>query len=297
MSEIGDRMAPIALAFAVLELGGGATEVGLVLACRIFPQIATLLVGGVVADRVSRRIVMVVADVLRVLTQGLMAALLIAGAAEIWMLAVLAGLTGAAGGFFNPAASGVMPLIVPRELLQQANGLRATALSAGEIAGPVLAGLLIAGVGPGWALAVDAATFALSAVLLACAAAARPWSARRVLPRGPARLAGTSFRSFTWVWTFVLAAAVGTSSGASWSVSVPVVAERKLGGVGGVGDRCSRSGSARSPAACSPPAAAAASAAARPRSASVCSRSRSRSWPRVRRLSLAIGAFVAGRRR
>ena len=70
VSELGDRMAPIALAFAVLELGGSATEVGLVLAAGCFPQIATLLVGGVVADRVSRRVVMVVADLLRVLTQG-----------------------------------------------------------------------------------------------------------------------------------------------------------------------------------------------------------------------------------
>ena len=65
-----------------------------------------------------------------------------------------------------------MPLIVPRERLLEANGLRATAMSGGEIAGPVIAGLLIAGVGPGWALAIDAATFAVSALFLLAAAAA-----------------------------------------------------------------------------------------------------------------------------
>lgn len=95
-------MVAITLAFAVLEPGGGASAVGLVLACRMFPLVAPLLVGGVVADRSSRRMLMVVADALRFLTPGLMAPLLIA--AEIWMLAVLAGLTGAAGGVFNPAA-------------------------------------------------------------------------------------------------------------------------------------------------------------------------------------------------
>jgi predicted MFS family arabinose efflux permease len=230
VSEIGDRMVPIALAFAVLELGGGAPEVGLVLACRMFPLVATLLIGGVVADRVSRRTVMVVADLSRVLTQGLMAGLLIGGVAEIWMLAVLAGLTGAAGGFFNPAASGVMPLIVPRELLQQANGMRATALSAGEIAGPVLAGILIAGVGAGWALAVDAATFAISGAFLV----------RLRLPALVAREASSFladlregwgvFTSMTWVWTFVAAAAWGNLVWGAWAVFGPVVAERSLGG-------------------------------------------------------------------
>jgi MFS family permease len=82
VSEIGDRMVSIALAFAVLELGGTATEVGLVLACRMFPLVATLLVGGVVADRVSRRTVMVLSDLSRVVTQGLTAGLLIGGVAR-----------------------------------------------------------------------------------------------------------------------------------------------------------------------------------------------------------------------
>jgi MFS family permease len=152
VSVLGDRMVGIALAFAVLELGGSATEVGIVMACRTFPLVATLLIGGVVADRVSRRAVMVVSDVLRLVTQGLMASLLIGGVAEVWMLAVLAGLTGAAGGFFNPAVTGLVPLIVPRDQLLEANGLRATAMSGGEIVGPVIAGVLIAGVGSGWAL-------------------------------------------------------------------------------------------------------------------------------------------------
>src|SRR3954447_5265822 len=91
ISMVGDRMVGIALAFAVLELGGGATEVGIVMACRTLPLVATLLIGGVAADRLSRRTVMVASDVARVLTQGLTAVLLIAGEAQVWELAVLAG--------------------------------------------------------------------------------------------------------------------------------------------------------------------------------------------------------------
>jgi len=230
VSNLGDRMVPIALAFAVLELGGSAAEVGIVMACRTFPLVATLIIGGVVADRVSRRTVMIVADVVRVLSQGVTAALLIAGVAQVWELAVLAGVTGAAGGFFYPAVVGVMPLIVPREQLGAANGVRATALSVGEIAGPVFGGLLIAGVGPGSALALDAATFAVSAVFLLALR----------LPAGAARETSTFladlregwgvFRSMTWVWAIVLAAALGNMIWAAWSVLGPVIAERSLGG-------------------------------------------------------------------
>src|SRR4051812_34266643 len=124
VSIIGDRMVGIALAFAVLGLGGSATQVGVVLASRILPMVGTLLVGGVVADRVSRRAVMVVADLSRLVSQGAIAALLLTGVAQIWMLAVLSGLTGAATGFFNPASTGLIPALVPPEQLQEANGVR-----------------------------------------------------------------------------------------------------------------------------------------------------------------------------
>jgi predicted MFS family arabinose efflux permease len=173
---------------------------------------------------------MVAADLSRLLTQGAIAALLIGGAAEIWMLAVLAGLTGAAGGFFNPAAVGLLPSIVPPERLLEANGLRATALSGGEIAGPVIAGLLIAGVGPGWAIAIDAASFAVSALFLAGLRlpAAVPRTATSFL--ADLHEGWGVFRSLTWVWTFVVYAAFGNLISGAWSVLGPVVAERSLGG-------------------------------------------------------------------
>jgi len=230
VSVFGDRMVAVALAFAVLEIGGSASEVGLVLACAALPMVVCVLVGGVVADRVSRRTVMVVADLLRVASQGAMAALLISGSADIWILAALAGVTGAGTGFFSPASTGLLPELVPPEELQPANGLRATAVSAGEIAGPLAAGVLVALAGAGWAIAADAATFAISALCL-------------VRIRVPARITTaaasfltemregwTAFRSRRWVWSFVLYFAIGNMMWGAWTALGPVVAEEDLGG-------------------------------------------------------------------
>lgn len=231
VSVLGDRMVPIALAFAVLELGGSASQIGIVLAVRTLPMVATLLIGGVVADRVSRRAVMVAADLVRLGTQGAIAVLLITGTAEIWSLAVLSGLTGAATGFFNPASTGLLPAIVPAERLQEANGVRATALSGGEIVGPALAGVLIAAVGAGWAMALDALTFAVSALfLLALRLPKHVPRAVRSSFVADLREGWSVFHSLTWVWTFVLAASIGNLVWGAWSTLGPVIAERELGG-------------------------------------------------------------------
>ncbi len=242
VSVLGDRMVAVALAFAVLEVGGSASSVGLVLAAATAPLVATVLVGGVVADRLSRRVVMVVSDLLRVVTQGTMAALLIAGVAEVWMLAALAALTGVGTGFFSPASTALLPEVVPPEQLQPANGLRSTAVSAGEIIGPLLAGVLVAAAGAGAAIAVDAATFAVSA---ACLAAMR-MPARAAAPRSSflADLRGgwTAFRSRRWVWTFVVYFALGNMMWAAWSALGPIVADRELGGAGAWGAALSATG-------------------------------------------------------
>jgi MFS family permease len=230
VSVLGDRMVAVALAFAVLELGGSASEVGLVLAAGWAPLVVTVLVGGVVADRTSRRAVMLAADLVRVASQGAMAALIITGAAEIWMVAALAGVTGAATGFFAPASTGLLPEVVPAEELQPANALRSTAVSASEILGPLVAGVLVAAAGAGWAIAADAVTFAGSAVSLAMlhppARATREGSSFF----GELRDGWVAFRSRRWVWTLVVCFAVGNLVWGAWSSLGPVVADRDLGG-------------------------------------------------------------------
>jgi hypothetical protein len=230
VSWFGDRMVTVALAFAVLEIDHSASAIGIVLATRTGAQLVCLLIGGVVADRVARRPIMVAADVSRLITQGLLAAIVVAGTAEVWSVALLAGLGGAASGFFSPASTGLLPAIVGPERLQQANGLRATAMSAGEIGGPVLAGVLVAAVGPGWALGVDAATFGISALLLMGVRV--PGRVERAASGffEDLREGWTTFSRTTWVWTFVLWASLANVTWGAWSVLGPLVADRDLGG-------------------------------------------------------------------
>jgi predicted MFS family arabinose efflux permease len=230
VSVLGDRMVAVALAFAVLEIGGSVSDVGLVLAAGTFPLVATVLIGGVVADRVSRRALMVVADLVRVASQGAMAALLIAGVAEVWMLGLLAAVSGAATGFFGPASTGLLPEIVLAEQLQPANALRTSAVSTGEILGPVVAGVLVAAAGAGWAIAVDAGTFAVSA---ACLLMLRV-PTREAPPQSSfvtdLRQGWVAFRSRRWVWTFVAYFAIVNLLWGAWGTLGPIVAERDLGG-------------------------------------------------------------------
>jgi predicted MFS family arabinose efflux permease len=174
--------------------------------------------------------VMVAADLVRLATQGTLGVLLIAGEPPIWSLAVLSGLTGAATGFFNPASTGLMPTVVAPELLQQANGLRATAMSGGEIVGPALAGALIASVGPGWALAIDGATFGVSAAFLAGLRLPARLPRARSSFVADLREGWSAFSSRPWVWSLVVAAGIGNMLWGSINVLGPVIADRDLGG-------------------------------------------------------------------
>jgi predicted MFS family arabinose efflux permease len=234
-SLLGDQMVSVALAFGVLERGGSASDLGLVFAARSVALIACLLGGGVIGDRLPRRLVLVTTDLVRLVSQGALAAVLIAGGSSIWPIAALSALTGAANGVFNPTATGFLPAVVSPARLQEANALRSLASSAGRIAGPLLAGLLVATAGAGWALAVDAATYAVSAALVLAIRV----PGRRAAHAPPAagflvdlRAGWAAFRSRTWLWTIVAWAAVGNVVLGAWRVLGPVVAEHDLGGVG-----------------------------------------------------------------
>ncbi len=194
LSVVGDRITPIAIAFAVLGLGN-ATDLGLVLAASGVPFALFAVAGGVVSDRVGRRRVMIASDVVRTLSQATVAVLLLTGSAEVWMLVVLSAVYGTAAAAFMPALIGLIPQTVPPDRLQEANALLGFTRSIASVAGPALAGILIAIGGPGDAIAVDAVTFALSAACLIAlrpdpAAAARRRRGGRRLRRAAARRAG-----------------------------------------------------------------------------------------------------------
>ena len=166
-SICGDFVVITALPFAVFSIGGSTAQVGIAFGAGAFLEVLAVLFGGVVGDRFQRRSVMVAADASRFGSQLFLAVLLIAGVAEFWQLIAVQVIQGAGAAFFNPAMSGLLPEVVPEERLQDANALRASTFAAGAMVGPALAGLLIATGGVGWAFAVDAITFLVSAVLLA----------------------------------------------------------------------------------------------------------------------------------
>ena len=166
LSVLGDRITPVAIAFAVLGLGS-ATDLGLVLAAGGIPFALFALAGGVWADRVGRRRVMLASDIVRAASQTVTAALLLTGTAEVWMLAVLAFVYGTAAAVFMPALIGLIPQTVSQAQLQEANGLLALTRSIASVAGPAVAGVIVVAAGSGEAIAVDAATFAVSALFLA----------------------------------------------------------------------------------------------------------------------------------
>jgi MFS family permease len=196
-------MAPVALAFAVLAITDSATALGLVLAARTVPMVLFLLVGGVVSDRFSRTAVIRAANLLSGATQSAAAVLVITGSAQLWTLVVLEAVNGAVAAFTMPALQGVVPQLVRREHLQPANALLSFSRSGLMIIGPTVATLLVASVGPGWALAADALSWLVAAVLIG-----------RVTLPPMTRRAGASmirelregwavFTGNTWLWVVV----------------------------------------------------------------------------------------------
>src|SRR5690348_16310431 len=157
-SLLGTAMSSVAIAFAVLGSGGTPTELGVVFAANIVPMIAFTLGGGALADRLGRRPVMLAADVARCAAQGALAAALYLEHPRLWLFVAAAAVVGAGNAFFQPALAGLPVQIAPPGRLGDANALLAIAQPAGQVAGPALAGILIAVTSPAPVIAVDAAT-------------------------------------------------------------------------------------------------------------------------------------------
>jgi predicted MFS family arabinose efflux permease len=233
VSDFGDKLVPVALAFAVLELSPSASALGLVFAARMIPLVVLVLVGGVWADRLRRHVVMLSADGVRAVTQGIAAMLLLTGRAEVWHLMVLMAVYGAAQAFFDPASTGLVPQTVSRARLQQANGLLQVSRSTANVIGPAVAGLLVATVGPGWAFAADSVTFVVSAAFLALLRVER--ETRQLRTRFVSDLVEgwREFSSRTWVWASVTHFAFfHLAVLAPFWVLTPIVADEELGGAG-----------------------------------------------------------------
>ncbi|WP_156178786.1 MFS transporter [Saccharothrix sp. ST-888] len=232
VSGLGNAGAPIATAFAVLESGGNTTNVGYVTAARLVPLVLLLLVGGTLADRLPRHRVMVAANLFNALSQLTLATLVLTGGVRLWQLALLAAAGGAGQAFYGPAAEGLLMQTVPKESAATAFSVFRMAQNGAQIGGAALGGALVAAVGPGWVLGIDALAYAAAAGL-------------RFLLRVPAAQAGPDrsslvhelregWREFVgrrWLWAVVLQfSVVMTCITAVEAVYGPVIAQQRLGG-------------------------------------------------------------------
>ena len=239
VSLLGSAIAPIALVFAVLDVSDKAGAVGIVLAARSIPNIVFLLAGGVISDRLPRNLVLVVANTVSGLTQGLAAALVLSGHATIWQLAAIEAVNGAAAAFVMPALTGILPSIVDRAELPQANAVSGFARSVAMIGGGAVAGVIVGFTGPGVGLAVDAVTFLLGAYLLARLSIPRiARSASSVLT--DLRVGWAEFVSRQWVWAVVLGfCLLNVIFVACYRTLGPVIADNTFGRTGwGIASAC-----------------------------------------------------------
>jgi len=206
-TSIGSAMTSVALAFAVLHISDDPGALAQVLAAHMAAMVIFLLLGGVVADRYSRTVIMQTSHALTFLTQGMAAYLVLTGTAQIWHLVALEAVNGAVSAFGMPAMMGIVPLVVGPDRIQQANALLSFSRSSITIVGPALAGALVVGAGPGWALLVDSALFLVAIPMLR--QVALPGRDRNVTA-SPSVIAELregwgEFTSRTWVWLIVVA--------------------------------------------------------------------------------------------
>ena len=233
VSSVGDGVAPVALSFAVLELTGSVRDLGVVLAARSLPLVVFVLAGGVLADRLPRKVVMLASDLVRGGVQAACAVLLLSGVAHVWELAALQAVYGAARAFFGPASTGIVPELVGAEDLQEANSLMGVAENLASIIGPALGGVLVVASSAGWGLAFDAVAFVISAVslqLMHLADVTRPVRRSAVTEL---REGWRAFAGRTWLWTSVAALPlILMVVSAPLDVLGPEVARAHLGGAG-----------------------------------------------------------------
>jgi transmembrane secretion effector len=242
ITTIGDRLAVIALAFAVLDLGG-ATDLGIVLAARQGMTALVFLLGGVVADRLPRNLVLVGASLVQGAAQAATAAFVLAGGPSLVWLAGLQAVYGLGDGLVVPAEIGLVPQTVSPGRLQQANALQGLTRDATRVLGPAVGAAIVVAASPGIALAVDAASFVVCAlVLLRIRIAPRVGGPERETFWRELRAGWREFASRTWLWSAVLIYGLGNFSWAAWGVLGPLVAKSDLGGAGAWGAILAASG-------------------------------------------------------
>jgi MFS family permease len=238
MAPMAATFSLVGVSFAVLAATGSTADLSYVIAAQTAPSLVFLLVGGVIADRVAPQLVIVAANVMVAVGEGLFGILVLTSHPAIWVMIVLELLTGTGIALFYPASMALLPRLVPAEQMQEASAISRLTMNAAMMAGAALAGGCVAVFGAGWALAVCGIGMLVTVPLLLAIRVApleRPQGASDV-ERAPSmfrelRVGWSEFRSHTWLWATVLQfAVVLTAWCGGFQVLGPAVANAHLGG-------------------------------------------------------------------
>lgn len=203
VSSLGSAITPVALAFAVLDLGGSATQLGLVVGAYALAEVVTTLFGGVLGDRVPRKIMMEGASTASALTQAFVAASLIGHWSSVTLLAVMGLVNGCVSALGGPSSSAMTPLTVPVHQLPAAISLRRLCSNTAQIVGFGVAGIIVAVFGAGWGIAIDAVTYLVAAVCFSMLRVPHVMA-----PKGESLLRGLGVGArevmrHTWLWMLI----------------------------------------------------------------------------------------------
>ena len=234
ISTLGDSVANIALAFAVLDLTEKPKPIylGIIFAGRQAANAALVLLGGVLSDRLPRNRILVAAAIGQGTAQAATAAVVLSGDATLGALIALQIVYGAADGFVIPAETGLVPQTVSPEHLQEANALRGMMRNFLFVLGPAIGGAIVVAGSPGVALAIDAASFAAAALLLARIPIPARIAAEQSRFFNELREGWREFTSRTWLWSTVVIFGLGNFFFMFWPVLGPTYAKEDLGGAG-----------------------------------------------------------------
>lgn len=234
LSWLGNGFQTVALSVAVVVGGGGAQELGAVMATTVISMLAGTLIGGVWADRLQPTRVMLASDLVRCAAIAGMALLFTADRHAAWMLCALAAAAGFAGGFFRPAMTALKPMVVSAAELQRANARLAMLQTLSMVIGPALGGMLVGALGAPTGFAFNAATFGVSAVTVSLIVARtdRPPRSRFVHELGEG---WQEIRRRDWLLGGVLAATAYHVANGVILVLAQVVVVRDLGGAHAAG--------------------------------------------------------------
>ena len=221
----------VGVSFAVLYATGSTAELSYVLAAQIAPSLVFTLIGGVAADRLRPQRVIIAANLMIALGEGTFGILVLAGHPALWQMILLEAVTGTGMAIFYPASQALLPRVVSAELLQQASALSRIAMNAGQMGGAVAAGLCVAAVGPGWALAACGLGMIGTVPPLLRISTVAIQRAQHSGMLKDLRDGWSEFRSHTWLWAIVAQFGIILMAWyGGFQVLGPVVAKTHLGG-------------------------------------------------------------------